>query len=147
MPVYRAGFSSATNPANASAYATINSVTRKANVRSIDMCALTTTASQIGYGTPANEATPPVVSTSITPVGKPSDIAATARFGTAWSTAPTAPTVMVDEKILAGVIGAGWTIQWPPEAFDEIKIAGWRTLWNRSGSGAGTILITPVYEE
>lgn len=147
MPVYRAGFSSAATPANGAAYATINSATRKANVHSVDISLLTATASQVGYGTPANEATPPVVSTSITPVGKPSDIAATARFGTAWSTAPTAPTTMIDEKILAAVIGAGWTIQWPPDTFDEVKIAGWRTLWNRGGSAAGTLLITPIYDE
>jgi hypothetical protein len=146
MPVYRAGFSSAA-AANGAAYATINSATRKANVRSIDFSLLTAVQSQIGYGTPANESTPPVVSTSITPVGKPSDIAATARFGTAWSTAPTVPTVMIDEKVLAAVIGSGWTLQWAPDAFDEIKIAGWRTLWNRGGSTAGTVLVTPVYDE
>lgn len=147
MPVYRAGFSSAATPANGSAYCSFNSATRKANVHQIDMSLLAATQSQVGYGTPANESTPPVVTTSITPVGKPSDIAATARIGTAWSTAPTAPTTMVDEKILAGVIGSGWTLKWAPDEYDEVKIAGWRTVWNRGGAGAGTLLITLIYDE
>lgn len=146
MPVYRAGFSSAA-AANGAAYATLNSATRKAQVHSIDISLATAVQSQVGFGIPANEATPPVVSTSITPVGKPSDIVATARIGTAWSTAPTVPAVMVDEKILAAVIGAGWTIQWPPDTFDEIKIGGWRTMWNRGGATGGTLILTPIYDE
>ncbi len=146
MPNYRAGFASAT-PANAAAYATLNAPTRKANVHQVDFSLLTAVQSWIGFGTPANEATPPVVSTSITPVGKPSDIACTGRIGTAWSTAPTAPTVFVDNKILANVIGSGWTLKWAPEEFDEIKIAGWRTLWNAGGATAGQLLITMLFDE
>lgn len=147
MPIYRAGFTGAATPANAAAYATLNSPTRKALVHQIDMVNITTTACQVGFGIPANEATPPVVSTSITPVGRPSDIAATARIGTAWSTAPTAPTVMDDEKFIAGVAGAGYTMKWAPDEYDELKIGGWRTMWNRSGSAAGTMMFTFLYEE
>jgi hypothetical protein len=146
MPLYRAGFSSAT-PANGAAYATLNAPTRKANIHQIDYQLITAVVSLVGLGTPANEATPPVVSTSITPVGKPSDIAATGRVGTAWSTAPTAPTVMVDEKQLAAVIGAGWTIKWAPDEYDELKIAGWRTLWNRGGATAGQLNVTILFDE
>lgn len=147
MPVYRAGFASAA-PANGAPYATLNCPTRKGNVHSVDYSLQTAVQSQIGYGTPANEATPPVVSTSITPVGKPSDIAATARIGTAWSTAPTVPGVMVDERIIAGVVGAGWTIQWSGLAdYDEVKIGGWRTLWNRGGGTAGVFLVVPIFDE
>ncbi len=146
MPLYRAGFSSAT-PANGAAYATINCPTRKGNIHQVDFQLITAVASLVGIGTPANEATPPVVSTSITPVGKPSDIAATGRIGTAWSTAPTAPTVMDDEKQLAAVIGAGWTIKWAPDEYVEVKIAGWRTLWNRGGSIAGQLNVTILFDE
>ncbi len=146
MPVYKAGFASAT-PANAAAYGTLNCPTRKGQVHEFDLSLLTAVQSWVGFGTPANEATPPVVSTSITPVGRPSDIACTGRIGTAWSTAPTAPTVFVDIKVLAAVIGAGWVVKWAPDEFDEIKIAGWRTWWNAGGSTAGQLLITPTFDE
>lgn len=146
MTVYRCGFASAT-PANAAAYATVNCPTRKGNVHQIDISLFTAVQSWVGYGTPANEATPPVVSTSITPVGKPSDIACTARIGTAWSTAPTAPSVFVDVKVLGAVIGAGWTIKWAPDEFDEVKIGGWRTVWNAGGATAGQLLLTPLFDE
>ena len=147
MPVYRCGFSSAATPGNGAAYATFNSATRKALIHEFGIAVLTAAFCQVGLGTPTNEATPPVVTTSITPVGRPSDIAATARLGTAWSTAPTAPTTMGGEVPLAGVIGAGWVWKWAPDEYEEVKIAGWRTLWNRGGGTAGTTIINIIYEE
>lgn len=146
MPVYRAGFASAT-AVSAAAYATLNSPTRKALIHEVDLSLLTAVQSQVGLGIPANEATPPVVSTSITPVGRPSDIAATARVGTAWSTAPTVPSVFEEEVVLAAVIGAGWVWKWAPDEYIEIKIAGWRTFWNAGGSTAGQLLISVLYDE
>lgn len=147
MPVYKTGMSSAATPANGSAYLTFNSATRKALIHQIDLSLLTATQSQVGLGIPANEATPPVASTTIVPQGRPSDAAATARFGTAWSTAPTAPSVMIDEKVLAAVIGSGWSLKWAPDEYEEVKIAGWRTLWNRGGGAAGTLLVSLTYDE
>jgi hypothetical protein len=146
MPVYRAGFASAT-PASAANYASFNSATRKALIREIDLSLLTAVQSQVGLGVPANEATPPVVSTSITPVGRPSDIAATARIGTAWSTAPTVPSVFEEQIVLAATIGAGWVWKWAPDEYIEVKIAGWRTIWNSGGSTSGQLLINVLYEE
>lgn len=146
MPTYKCA-ALCTAPANAAAYWTFNSATRKANIHTIKISLTTAVLSQIQVGTPANEATPPVVSTSLTPPGKPSDIAATARVGTAWSTAPTAPTTGEDEITLAGASGAGWVIQEEPGGWTEVKIGGWRTLWNRGGSTAGAVLVAIVYDE
>lgn len=146
MPVYRLGFTAA-SAANAAAYATLNCPTRKGNVHEIDFSLNTAVQTFLGYGTPANEATPPVVSSSATPVGKPSDIACTARVGTAWSTAPTVPAAYVDQKSLAAVIGSGWTLKWAPDEFDEIKIAGWRTIWNAGGSTGGSVFVTFLFDE
>lgn len=146
MPTYRNSVLSAT-PANGAAYWTLNSPTRKANIHEINLSLITAVFSQVELGVPANEATPPVVSTSTTPVGKPSDIAATGRVGTAWSTAPTAPTVFGDGCALAAVIGSGWVFKWAENEYDELKIAGWRTLWNRGGSTAGQLLVGVKYDE
>jgi hypothetical protein len=134
-------------PANAAAYCTFNSATRKAQIHEINVSLVTAVLSQVELGTPANESTPPVNSTSITPNGRPSDIAATARIGTAWSTAPTAPTTFNESLILAAVIGSGWVWKWSPDEYDEVKIAGWRTLWNRGGSTAGQLLVNIKYDE
>lgn len=146
MPNYRNGVLSAT-PANAAAYWTFNSATRKANIHELNVSLVSAVLSQVELGIPANENTPPVVSTSTTPVGKPSDIAATARVGTAWSTAPTAPTVFGESTILAAAIGSCWVWQWPKEDHDEVKIAGWRVLWNRGGGTAGQLLVAIKYDE
>lgn len=146
MPTYRNGVLSAT-PANAAAYWTLNSATRRAFVREVDVALVTAVLSQVDYGTPANEATPPVVSTSTTPESDPADIAATARIGTAWSTAPTAPTTFRGGTILAAVIGSGWVWAWPRDAADVLKIAGWRTVWNRGGATAGQLLVSTIYDE
>lgn len=146
MPVYRAGFASAT-PASAANYASFNSATRKAQVHEIDFSLNSAVLSQIGIGIPANEGTPPVVSTSITPVGRPSDIAATARIGTAWSTAPTVPSVFDWETVLPAVVGAGWVLKFAPDEYIEVKIGGWRTIWNAGGSTAGQLLVSILYDE
>lgn len=146
MPTYRVGFASAT-PASAANYATINSATRRAKICELDVSLLTAVQSQFGIGIPANEATPPVVSTSITPVGDPADIAATARIGTAWSTAPTVPSVFDHQYVLAATIGAGWAKKWEPGKEDTLKIGGWRTIWNSGGSTAGQLLVSIVYDE
>lgn len=134
-------------PANAAAYWTFNSATRRAKILELDVAVTTAVYSQVELGTPANEATPPVVSTSVTPETDPADIAATARIGTAWSTAPTAPTVFRMGAPLAAVIGAGWVFASPETKADVLKIAGWRTLWNRGGSTASPMLVTLVYDE
>ncbi len=146
MPTYRNGVLSAT-PTNAAAYWTFNTPTRRAWIREIDVALVTAVLSQIDFGVPANEATPPVVSTSTTPEGDSADIAATARIGTAWSTAPTVPGTFRNGTILAAVIGSGWVWAWPEKALEVVKIAGWRTIWNRGGSTAGQLLVSVVYDE
>jgi len=146
MASYKCAVLSAT-PATGAAYWTINSATRKANIHSLKVSLATAVLSQVALGTPANEATPPVVTTSTTPIGQPSQIAATARIGTAWSTAPTAPTVFEDEVWLAAVIGSGWIFQEDPTGWTEVKIGGWRTLWNRNASTAGQLSVSVLYDE
>lgn len=147
MTFYHAGFTSAANPATATAYATLNSATRKAAIIGLDVSLLVATASQIALGTPANEATPPVATSGVAPAGNADDIAATARYAIAWSTAPTAPTVFEKDIMLSAVIGAGWSWIWPPKTEPKLKIAGWRVLWNPNASAAGTILVGILYEE
>lgn len=146
MPTYRHGTASAT-PANAAPYWTFNSATRKAQIHELNISLITAVASWIGYGIPANESTPPVVTSGVAPVGRPSDIAATARVGTVWSTAPTAPSPFMHIVQLAAVIGAGWVLKWAPDEYDEVKIAGWRTLWNAGGATAGQLAVSVIYDE
>lgn len=146
MPTYKVGFPSVA-AAGPGPYFTFNSLTRKAQIHEVDIFLATAVQSQWGFGTPANEATPPVATTTIIPPGKPSDIAATARVGTAWSTAPTAPTVFEHVGIFPNVIGSGVVLQWTPDAYTEVKIAGWRTLWNSAGSAGGQLLVSLIYDE
>jgi hypothetical protein len=146
MSSYKSAVLSAT-PNTGAAYWTFNSPTRKANIHSIKLSLLTAVLSQIGLGTPANQSTPPVVSSSHTPTGQPSQIAATARVGTAWSTPPTLPTAFEDEVVLAAVIGSGWTFQEAPDGWTEVMIAGWRTLWNRNAGTAGQVIVSILYDE
>jgi hypothetical protein len=146
MANYRNGVLSA-SPANGAAYWTFNTPTRRAWIRELNVTLLTTVLSQVELGVPANEATPPVVSTSVTPEGATADIAATGRVGTAWSTAPTAPTTFRPGTTLAAVIGSAFVFAYPEKLADEVKIAGWRTLWNRGGSTAGQLLVNIVYDE
>lgn len=146
MPTYRNGTLSAT-PANGAAYWTFNTPTRRAWIREINVALVTAVASQVELGVPANEATPPVVTSGLTPDGATADIAATARVGVAWSTAPTAPTTWRPGTMLAAVIGSGWVWSYPLQAADEVKIAGWRVLWNRGGATAGQLLVSVVYDE
>ncbi len=146
MSSYKCAVLSAT-PLTGAPYWTFNSATRKANIHSIKLSLKTAVESQIALGTPANQSTPPVVSSSTTPVGDPAQIAATARIGTAWSTPPTAPTVFEDEVILAGTPGAGWTFQEAPDGWSVVQIAGWRTLWNRHANTGGQVIISILYDE
>lgn len=146
MPIYRHGVASAT-PASAANYWTFNTPTRKALIHEIDISVRTAVLSEVSLGIPANEATPPVGTSGLIPVGRPSDIAATGRVNIAWSTAPTVPGTFEYAVILAAVIGAGWVWKWAPDEYLEVKIAGWRTLWNSGASTAGQLLVNVLYEE
>lgn len=146
MPVYRHSGPTAT-PATAAPYWTFNSATRKALIRELDLSLRTAVLSEVSLGIPANEATPPVGTSALVPVGRPSDIAATARVNIAWSTAPTVPGTFEYSAILAATVGAGWVWKWAPDEFMEVKIAGWRTLWNSGASTAGQLLVNVLYDE
>jgi hypothetical protein len=147
MTAYSSAFTSAATPAAGAPYATLNSPTRRARLVGLDVSLLTATASQVGLGVPANESTPPVGTTAGIPTGSAADIAATARYNIAWSTAPTAPTNFEKNIMLSAVIGAGWSWLWPPGKEPEIKIAGWRVLWNPNASAAGTLLVSLLHDE
>ena len=125
--------------ASAAAYATIESAANvRMRVREIGFFLSAATASSLGLGHPANEGTPPVAST--TAAGQPLDqqdgIAAVGVLGTAWSTAPTAPTVYMRKINLPAVIGAGVIWTWPADNPLIIKPSGWIVLWNY-GAAAG----------
>lgn len=147
MASYKCAVLSAT-PLTGAPYWTLNSPTRLAKIHSMKVSLATAVLSQVAMGTPANEATPPVVSSSTTPIGTdPNQIAATARIGTAWSTVPTVPAVFEDEVWLAGVIGSAWVFQEDPTGWTTLKIGGWRVLWNRNAGTAGQLSVSVLYDE
>lgn len=136
--------------ASAAAYATFNAgSTRRAKIRELGLFTRAATASNIVVGHPANEGTPPVASTSIVPVAHdPADTAAAlARLGTAWSTAPTAPSVSMRAATLGAAVGAGviWKL-----ALDELIVlglSGWLAIWNPTGGATGSALDVYVEHE
>lgn len=145
MPTFTAG---ATTPAagTAAAYATINTgANRRAFVREMGLSTTAATASSIGFGIPANT---PVTTTTQTPQPHdPADAASTALLGTAWSTAPTAPTTFWRKFTLGAAVGAGviWKL-----ALDERMVLAkstWMTWWNYGGATASALDMYCEYDE
>lgn len=133
MPTYTAAATQASGTGTAAAYVTLNTGSaRRALIREVGVFNGAATSSSVGMGTPANT---PATSTTITPVAHDlADATATALLGTAWGTAPTAPTVFQRQTILGAAVGAGtiWKL-----ALDERIIlakSAWNVLWNFGGS-------------
>lgn len=133
MPTFTAAGSQASGIGAAAAYATLNTgASRRALIREVGIFNGAATSSSVGMGTPGNT---PTTSTTITPVAHDlADATATVALGTAWSAAPTAPTVYQRQTILGAAVGAGtiWKL-----ALDERIIlakSAWLVLWNFGGS-------------
>jgi len=95
------------------------------------------TGSPIGLGRPANT---PVATTSIVPQAVDSgDAAAVSAFDTAWSTAPTAPTVFLRRGRPGAGVGNAAIWVWSDRAPLILAVSSWLVLWNPGGA-AGAIL-------
>lgn len=142
MPTFTVG---ASTPAagSAASYATLNTTAnRRAAIREIGISTAAATSSSVGLGTPANT---PVATTTIVP--NPHDAAdavSTALLGTAWSTAPTVPTVFDRKFTLGAAVGAG--VIWKLALDERIVVAksAWKVLWN---FGVATASVLDCYVE
>lgn len=124
--------------ASAAAYATLNTgANRRGKIRELGWTTTAATASSVGLGVPANT---PVASTTITPLAQDSqDATGSVLLGTAWSTAPTAPTTFFRKLTVGAAIGAGIAWPWPSDARLTMQKSTWLTLWNYGGA-AGSAL-------
>lgn len=142
MPTFTAGF---TTPAaaTAAAYATLNSgANRRGFVREVGCSTTAATASSVGIGIPANT---PVATTTITPQPHDAaDAASTLLVGTAWSTAPTAPTVFYRKFTLGAAVGAGFIFKLALDERVVLAKSTWITWWNY---GAATASVLDCYVE
>lgn len=145
MPTFTVGYTSIA-AGTAAAYDTVNTgANRRAFVREMGLSTTAATSSSIGFGVPANT---PVATTTIVP--QPHDAAdatSTALLGTAWSTAPTAPSVFWRKFTLGAAVGAGliWKL-----ALDERMIlakSAWFTHWNYGGATAAALDSYVEYDE
>jgi hypothetical protein len=125
------------------AYASIQgATTTDAEVLEVGAFTTAATASSILWGRPANTpvSTSPVVFNALNPDVAPAAVAATA---SAWSTAPTTPTVSFRRVVLPANIGAGYVAVWADgQGVQLSKNAGstqWLIFWNFGGA-AGSIL-------
>lgn len=145
MPMFSVGGSTPA-AANAAAYATINTTAnRRASIFEIGVSCNAATQSSVGIGTPANT---PVATTTIAPNPQDSaDAASSALLGTAWSTAPTAPTIFDRKYTLGAAVGAGFIFPWAADKPLRIAKSAWKCLWN-FGAAAGSVLdMYALYEE
>lgn len=145
MPTFTVG---ATTPAaaTAAAYVTLNTTAnRRALVREIGVSTTAATATSLGLGVPAN--TPAATTTIVPQAHDAADAVSTALAGTAWSTAPTAPTVFFRKFTLGAAVGAG--VIWKLALDERIIMAKstWLTLWNYGASGGAACDAYFEYDE
>ena len=127
-------------------YATIGcGANARARLREIGFFSSAATAASVGLGRPANT---PVASTTI--LGQTRDpadaVASLVSIGTAWSTAPTAPSVFFRRAVLPNVIGAGVIWQWSGEGL-IIPASGFLVLWNFGAAAGPAPDVYAVWEE
>jgi len=145
MPTFTVG---GTTPAAgaAAAYATMNTTAnRRALMREIGLFTTAATASSVSLGTPANT---PVATTTIVPnPHDAADAASSALLGTAWSTAPTAPSVFDRKTTLGAAVGAG--VMWKLAIDERIAIAksAWKVFWNHGGASGSALDVYVEYDE
>ena len=149
MAFYRIGKASVAAAAGAS-YATVRGATTVgAEVLSYGYFCNAATASSVQAARPANT---PVATTSslLNAINPDADPASVVNFDTAWSTAPTTPTVIFDLITLPATIGAGYLYGPVPvgHGIRLSKTAGatqWLVLWN-FGAGTGSVLNCSVMD-
>lgn len=144
MGFYEAGTASVAAGTGA-AYQTLHGTTAQAaRVCEAGFFCDAATASPLLIGRPANT---PVATTSVlgNAVNPDTDAAATVNVDSAWSTAPTTPTVVYRRVVLPAVVGAGIVFVWDEgQQLVLSKSAAsnqWLVVWNYSGS-TGSILDT-----
>lgn len=145
MPTFEVGTTTAAI-GTAAAYVTLNTTAnRRAAVREIGVFAGTAVACSVGEGIPANT---PVASTTIVPVAKDAgDAASTALLGTAWSTAPTAPSVFRRQTILGAAVGAGTIWKFALDERTVLAKSTWAVLWNFGASTSAPMTTYFEYDE
>lgn len=130
----------------AAAYATFNTVaSRRALIREVGLFTTAATSTSIGLGIPAN--TPAATTTIVPNPHDASDAVSTALLGTAWSTAPTAPTVFDRKVTLGAAVGAG--VIWKLALDERIILAksSWKTFWNYGGATGSAVDMYIEYDE
>jgi hypothetical protein len=145
MPTYEVATTTAAI-ANAAAYCTLGTTAaRRAAIREIDVFAGTAVACSIGEGVPANT---PVATTTIVPQPKdPADAASTALLGTAWSTAPTSPTVFRRETILGAAVGSGVIWKFALDERTWVPKSAFSVLFNFGAAASAPLTVTIEYDE
>lgn len=130
-------------------YVSFHAGSRRARIIEIGVFTTAATATSVGLGHPANT---PVATTTV--AGQPhlvGDAAAAATLDTAWSTAPTAPSVYLKRATLAAAIGAGVIWRFPPgeEIFCDNSAGSnqWVTIFNPVASAASIIDVYVTWEE
>jgi len=117
------------------------STTRPVKIREIGISNNAATSSSVGLGRPAN--TPVATTSALGQALDPFAPASVCNLNTAWSTAPTIPSVFLRRVVLPATIGAGWIWTFPDdEPLILSPTAGslqWVTLWN-FGAASGSVL-------
>jgi len=144
MAFYEVGVASVA-AATVAAYSDLHGATTvSAKIREFGAFCNAATASPFLLGRPGNT---PVATTNAlgNAVNPDSGVASAVNSGTAWSTAPTTPTVIYRRAALPATIAAGIVFVWNPgEEIVLSKTAGatqWLIVWNYSGS-TGSVLNT-----
>lgn len=149
MAFYRIGKASVA-AATGATYAEVHGTTTvTAEVLSYGYFCNAATASSVEAARPANT---PVATTNslLNAINPDSAVASLVNFGTAWSTAPTTPTVIFDLITLPATIGAGYLFGPVPVGMgiQLSKTAGstqWLVFWN-FGAGTGSVLNCSVMD-
>lgn len=126
-------------------YASINAgATRRVSICELGIFTRAATSSNVFVGHPANEATPPVATGTVTPgPHDPADTAAAlARIAATWTTAPTQPAAPLYQFTLGAAVGAGFVRKFAPGSDDCIKLglSGWLAIFNPAGGATGSAL-------
>lgn len=143
MGFYEQGVASVA-AATVASYQTIHANAQAARLREYGAFCNAATASPFLLGRPANT---PVATTSVlfNAVDPDTDAVSVTNMDSAWSTAPTTPTVIFRRVALPATIAAGIVFVWNPgEEIVLSKTAGsnaWLVVWNYSGS-TGSVLNT-----
>lgn len=145
MAFYEVGVASVA-AATGAAYESIHgAATVLAKLRELGAFCNAATASPFWLARPANTpvATTSALGNAVSPDAEPVSVV---NVDTAWSTAPTTPTIIHRRVTLPATIGAGVVFVWNPgEEIELSKTAGsnqWLVLWNPSGGATGSVLNT-----